>query len=153
MKKTLLSFILILSCLLSIAQAPDPIVDAIVKEGTENSQLEKLAHALLDGIGPRLVGTPQMQQAHDWALGTYSGWGITARNEKWGEWRGWERGISHIDLVHPRVKSLEGMQLVPMKVDGAAPVEAAGDPPCPACGTAAPLVEGACSDCGLQLDT
>lgn len=23
--------------------------------------------------------------------------------------------------------------------------------PCPACGTAAPLVEGACSDCGLQL--
>lgn len=24
--------------------------------------------------------------------------------------------------------------------------------PCPACGTAAPLVEGACSDCGLQLD-
>jgi hypothetical protein len=26
------------------------------------------------------------------------------------------------------------------------------DPPCPACGTAAPLVEGACSDCGLQLE-
>jgi hypothetical protein len=24
-------------------------------------------------------------------------------------------------------------------------------PPCPACGTAAPLVDGACSDCGLQL--
>jgi predicted amidophosphoribosyltransferase len=26
------------------------------------------------------------------------------------------------------------------------------DPPCPACGTAAPLVDGACSDCGLQLE-
>lgn len=26
-----------------------------------------------------------------------------------------------------------------------------GEPPCPACGTAAPLVGGACSDCGLQL--
>lgn len=25
------------------------------------------------------------------------------------------------------------------------------EPPCPACGTAAPLVDGACSDCGLQL--
>jgi predicted amidophosphoribosyltransferase len=25
-------------------------------------------------------------------------------------------------------------------------------PPCPACGTAAPLVDGACSDCGLKLD-
>ncbi|MBX7097441.1 MAG: hypothetical protein K1X89_07005 [Myxococcaceae bacterium] len=27
-----------------------------------------------------------------------------------------------------------------------------GEPPCPACGTAAPLVGGACSDCGLQLE-
>jgi hypothetical protein len=26
------------------------------------------------------------------------------------------------------------------------------DPPCPACGTAAPLVQGACIDCGLQLE-
>lgn len=25
------------------------------------------------------------------------------------------------------------------------------EPPCPACGTAAPLVDGACSDCGLHL--
>lgn len=29
---------------------------------------------------------------------------------------------------------------------------AEGEPPCPACGTAAPLVEGACSGCGLQLE-
>lgn len=27
-----------------------------------------------------------------------------------------------------------------------------GELPCPACGTAAPLVNGACSDCGLQLE-
>jgi hypothetical protein len=27
-----------------------------------------------------------------------------------------------------------------------------GEPPCPACGTAAPLVAGACTDCGLQLE-
>ena len=41
--------------------------------------------------------------------------------------------------------------------EGLAPVNVAiaGDSeelPCPACGTAAPLVEGACSDCGLQLE-
>ena len=35
----------------------------------------------------------------------------TARNEKWGEWRGWQRGISHIDMLTPRVKTLEGTQL------------------------------------------
>lgn len=27
-----------------------------------------------------------------------------------------------------------------------------GELPCPACGTAEPLVDGACSDCGLQLE-
>ena len=26
------------------------------------------------------------------------------------------------------------------------------DPPCPACGTTAPLVDGACKECGLQLE-
>lgn len=89
----------------------DPVVEAIIKEATENSQLEKLAHELLDGIGPRLVGTPKMQKANDWAVAKYAGWGITARNEKWGEWRGWERGVSHIDMVAPWVKTLEGTQL------------------------------------------
>ena len=87
------------------------VADAIVKEATENSQLEKLAHELMDGIGPRLVGTPKMQQAHDWAVAKYKSWGIDARNEKWGEWRSWERGITHVDMIHPWVKSLEGMQL------------------------------------------
>lgn len=42
--------------------------------------------------------------------------------------------------------------------EGVAPVKLApgdlvgDDPPCPACGTAAPLVGGACADCGLQLE-
>ncbi|WP_345164177.1 M20/M25/M40 family metallo-hydrolase [Nibribacter koreensis] len=93
-------------------QAPkNPMVEAIVKEATENSQLERLAYELLDKIGPRLVGSPQMKQANDWAIEKYKGWGIMARNEKWGEWRGWERGTSQIEMVAPRVKSLEGMQL------------------------------------------
>jgi carboxypeptidase Q len=91
--------------------AQSSVIDQILKEGNQNSQLEKLAHELFDKIGPRLVGTPQMQQANEWAVNTYAGWGISARNEQWGEWKGWERGITHIDMVTPRVKSLEGTQL------------------------------------------
>ena len=83
----------------------------IVKEANENSQLEKLAHELLDVIGPRLVGTPQMKKANDWAVAKYGSWNIKAKNQEWGKWRGWERGITHIDLVSPRVVSLSGMQL------------------------------------------
>jgi hypothetical protein len=73
--------------------------------------LEKLAHELLEVIGSRLVGTPQMQKAHDWAVDKYASWGITARNEQWGKWRGWERGVTHIDLLAPRVRTLEGTML------------------------------------------
>src|SRR4051812_11297516 len=96
----------------SYCQSKDPqIIQAIVTEATHNSQLKNLAHELLDVISPRLTGTPQMKKANDWAVAKYNGMGIEARNEKWGEWRGWDRGVSHIDLVSPRVKSLEGTQL------------------------------------------
>lgn len=96
----------------SIGQNNDSvIVSNIVKEATENSQLQTLGHELLDVIGPRLVGSPQMQKAADWATAKYKGWEISSRIEKWGEWRGWERGITHIDLISPRVRTLQGMQL------------------------------------------
>lgn len=101
----------VLSVTLGYSQSKDPVIEAIIKEATENSQLENLAHELMDGIGPRLVGTPKMQLANEWAVAKYGSWGIPARNEKWGEWRGWERGITHIDMVAPWVKSLSGMQL------------------------------------------
>lgn len=94
-----------------LAQSPEDMVSAIEKEAVENSQLEILGHELMDVIGPRLVGTPQMKNAHDWAVATYGKWGIEAKNEEWGTWRGWERGICHVDLVAPRVVSLHGRQL------------------------------------------
>ena len=97
--------------LFSFVEAQNTVVDKIIKEETDNSQLEKIAHELMDEIGPRLVGSPKMKQAHDWAVEKYKGWGIPARNEKWGEWRGWDRGITHIDMVSPWVKTLAGTQL------------------------------------------
>jgi hypothetical protein len=113
MKKTiklLLAIMLLFSGAL-YAQDKDAIIEGMIKEANENSQLERLAHELLDVIGPRLVGTPQMEQASQWAINQYKEWGIDARQEKYGTWRGWERGITHIDMVSPRVQSLEGTQL------------------------------------------
>jgi len=106
-----ITVILFLSAIALQAQKKDAIVESIIKEANENSQLKNLGHELMDVIGPRLVGTPQMKQANDWAVAKYKAWDISARNEKWGEWRGWERGITHIDLVSPRVQSLRGTQL------------------------------------------
>lgn len=89
----------------------DPVIRAIWMEGTDHSQLEALAQPLFDVIGPRLTGTPGMIAANEWAVSTLAGWGVDARNEQYGTWRGWQRGISHMDLIAPRVRSLEGMLL------------------------------------------
>ena len=102
--KILLVIAFLLPAYLLVAQNDSLIIDAIVKEANNEQGLPKMAHELMDVIGPRLVGSPKMQQAHDWAVSKYGSWDITARNEKWGDWRGWERGITHIDMLHPWVK-------------------------------------------------
>jgi carboxypeptidase Q len=123
MKRTTLLFtiLFLFTSAFSAAQNRDRIVEEIIIEATENSQLEELGHYLTDVIGPRLVGTPQMLHAHEWAVDTFESWGITARNEQFGEWRGWERGITHVDMISPRVVTLEAMQLAwsPPTKDGA----------------------------------
>ncbi len=105
-----LSFLLLFFSFVALAQDQN-IIDQIVQEANKHSQLEQLGQELMDGIGPRLVGTPQMKQAHDWAVNTYAKWGIPARNESYGTWRGWERGITHINMLSPRIHSLKGTQL------------------------------------------
>jgi carboxypeptidase Q len=83
------------------------VLAAIREEGTERSLLETLAVALLDSIGPRLTGTPGQLAAHGWAAGVLASWGLEARNETYGEWTGWRRGTAHVDLLSPRVRTLE----------------------------------------------
>ncbi|MBL1408432.1 M20/M25/M40 family metallo-hydrolase [Sphingobacterium faecale] len=94
-----------------VAQNKDAIVSAIIQEANVNSQLENYAFELVDMIGPRLVGSPQMQQAHDWVVKQYTALGAEARNEVYGEWRSWDRGTSQATMTFPRLKSLEGTQL------------------------------------------
>jgi len=94
------------------AQGPsDPVLARIWALGMDSSQTERLAQALFDSIGPRMTGTAGLMHGNEWLVRTYARWGITARNEKYGTWRGWRRGYSHIDLIEPRVRTLEGTML------------------------------------------
>jgi carboxypeptidase Q len=98
---------------LSAQQFPtnDPTLQRIWRLGMDSSQVQSLSQTLFDSIGPRLTGSPGIRNASDWVIGKYKSWGIDARREQYGTWRGWERGVSHIDLVEPRVRSLEGTML------------------------------------------
>jgi len=89
----------------------DPVLRRIWSEGMTNSQAMVLIQALTDSIGPRLSGTPGMAAGQEWLKATYGKWGITARTEQYGTWLGWRRGTTHVDLLAPRVRSLEGTML------------------------------------------
>lgn len=106
------------------AQSSDPNVARIFRLGMDSSQVQKLAQALLDSIGPRLTGSPGMTAASDWVIAKYKSWGIEARRENYGTWRGWRRGTSQIDLMSPRVRSLEGTMLAWSPGTKGAPVTA-----------------------------
>ncbi|GMV06468.1 MAG: hypothetical protein AMXMBFR53_27440 [Gemmatimonadota bacterium] len=90
----------------------DPVIRAMWAQGMgEASQVETLAQTLLDSIGPRLSGSPSFQGATEWLMGLYGRWGVEARREQYGTWRGWDRGYTHVDLVAPRKRTLNGMML------------------------------------------
>src|SRR5215217_3721077 len=67
----------------------DPVIRRIWSLGMDSSQTERLAQVLFDSLGPRLTGTPDHDRANDWLVRTYAGWGIEAKNERVGTWRGW----------------------------------------------------------------
>ena len=73
-----LIFNLLLIPSLVFAQNQETVVKNILDETYNNSQLEQLAFELMDEIGPRLVGSPQMQQAWWLASGYMSVPEITA---------------------------------------------------------------------------
>jgi len=90
----------------------DPVIERMWEEGMgDGSQAYELAQALMDSIGPRLMGTPAYEESGDWLLELYDSWGIEAEKQEYGTWRGWRRGPSHIDLIEPRVRTLSGMMM------------------------------------------
>ena len=100
----------------------DPVIRAMWDAGMEQSQTESLAQVLLDSIGPRLAGSPGLAAAGDWLLTTYASWDVPARRERYGTWRGWHHGITHVDLVAPRMQTLEA-HLLAWSPGTAAPLE------------------------------
>jgi carboxypeptidase Q len=132
MRRRTLSYAAGLALLASAAPASaqtwavhDPVMQQIWQHGMVDSHAMRIAQVLTDSIGPRLTGTPQFDAGVNWAVSLLNSWGVEARREQYGTWNGWRRGITHVDLVSPRVRSLEGMMLAWSPGTGGRPVEAA----------------------------
>ncbi len=91
--------------------APESAITRIRDIERDSSQMASFAQPLFDSIGPRLTGSPNLRSAQAYIISRYAAWGIGARVEDYGTWRSWMRGPTHVDLIAPRVRSLEAIML------------------------------------------
>ena len=110
-RRTLIALAIFASAVSANAQTgtTDPVLRRMWTLGMDSSHTWDLSQVLFDSIGPRLTGTPNGTNASDWVMRMYRSWGIDARREQYGTWRGWVRGPSHVDLVKPFTRSLEAV--------------------------------------------
>ena len=78
-------------------------------EGLTRSQVMDHISWLADVYGPRLTGSPQIQQASDWAMKKFRDWGLAnVHQEKWAFGKGWSLVRFSAHMIEPQVQPLIG---------------------------------------------
>jgi carboxypeptidase Q len=77
-------------------------------EGFHNSQVMQLASGLMDSIGERLTGSPNMKRANEWTREQLSAMGLSnAHLEAWGPFgRGWANQYINVRMTSPDIVPL-----------------------------------------------
>jgi hypothetical protein len=77
-------------------------------EGFRNSKVMEIASGLMDGIGPRLTGSPNMKRANEWTRDQLTSFGLSnAHLESWGPFgRGWSNEYINVRMTSPDVAPL-----------------------------------------------
>jgi len=72
-------------------------------EALNHSKVMEYASALMDGIGPRLTGSPNMQKANQWTRDQLTAMGcVNSHLEDWGEFgMGWEQENTWVRMASP----------------------------------------------------
>lgn len=72
-------------------------------EGFHNSQVMQLASGLMDSIGERLTGSPNMKRANEWTRDQFTAMGLSnAHLESWGPFgRGWANHYTNVRMTSP----------------------------------------------------
>ena len=95
---------------LGAGQGPDPeTVAAIKDEGLHRSQVVELAGWLSDVYGPRVTGSPSIEEAKDWAMIQLRRWGVAnVHEERFAFGRGWSLDEFHAHMTEPQVMPIIG---------------------------------------------
>ena len=86
-------------------------LDAITRiryEGFHDSKIMEIASGLMDEIGERLTGSPNMKRANDWTRDKLTEFGLTNSHlEPWSPFgRGWANEYVNVRMVSPDVTPL-----------------------------------------------
>ncbi|HEX8801596.1 MAG TPA: hypothetical protein VF772_23435, partial [Terriglobales bacterium] len=79
----------------------------IADEVKAHSELMKNLEYLTTQIGPRLTGSPQMQQASDWTLKRFQDYGVDAHLETAEIEHAWTRGVETAAIESPIHQNIE----------------------------------------------
>ena len=109
--RLVLIFVLSLSSFPAVAQQEKVDLEMITRiryEGFRNSKVMELATGLMDGIGPRLTGSPNMKRANEWTRDQLASFGlVNAHLESWGPFgRGWAQDYVNVRMISPDVAPL-----------------------------------------------
>src|SRR5262252_4417057 len=84
-------------------------IGKIRDEGFARSQVTDHIFWLADVYGPRLTGSPGLQQASDWAMGKFREWGLTnVHQERWKFGKGWSLVRFNATMIEPQVQPIIG---------------------------------------------
>ena len=104
MNKLLTLFMSFLIVFTATAQVEtNEMVDVIKKHGLEESQVMEIASWVTDVYGPRLTGSPKLDEATAWAVKELKAWGMSnVHLEEWGPFgRGWEMNHFEMHAITP----------------------------------------------------
>jgi carboxypeptidase Q len=80
----------------------------IIDEGMNRSQIMLTASQLMDGIGPRLTNSAELDRAEDWALEKFRSYGLSnVHREPFDFGRGWNLSNSSARMVEPRTINMD----------------------------------------------
>lgn len=94
---------------LAASDSPDLTMQTRIRqEGFRNSKVMEIASGLMDGVGPRLTGSPNMKKANEWTRDKLTELGLSnAHLESWGPFgRGWSYELCTVRLTAPDVEQL-----------------------------------------------
>ena len=104
--------ILCLSVALPAMATDLDMANKIRAEGFYNSHVMHTLEHLTDNIGPRLTGSPQMDEANRWTKERLEQWGLkNAHLDPFEFGRGWSFDSININMTAPRKVSLHGLPM------------------------------------------